>query len=363
MQPKCNSAPPKRVPPSVTNREPLGSLGVGPSPCRRATAPSLRCPQQHDPTRSRAPQRRLTSPPGSRLENRQRTDYVRNVRPLLLSAAEHLGRRALLRRGAVSTWFPTRHGHVHCYRLKGHGSLPPVVLLHGLGTAATAFAPLIAQLRPHVRELTAPDSLGHGFSSAQYRDLSPSEVLDSTFDVLRRTIDEPVVLVGNSMGGALALKFAVQHPEKVRALALVSPAGAPFDGNDWKTLTQTFDVHSRAEARHLLTCIYPNPPWFLSLVAHEMAAHLSSPALRALLASPPSSADVSPSELATIAAPLLLLWGARDRLLPRGQLEYFRRHLPSHAVIEEPPTFGHSPHLDAPRALAERLVRFTRTLA
>lgn len=299
----------------------------------------------------------------SQLATQERTGYVQSVRPLLLSAAEHLGRRALLRRGAVSAWFPTRYGHVHCYRVQGHGGLPPVVLLHGLGTAATAFAPLIAHLRPHVRELTAPDSLGHGFSSAHQRALSPSEVLGATCDVLCRTIDEPVVLVGNSMGGALALKFAVQYPEKVRGMVLVSPAGAPFDGSDWQTLTRTFEVHSRAEARQLLTRIYPKPPWFLSLVAHEMPAHLSSPALRALLTSPPSSADVPAEELASIAAPLLLLWGARDRLLPRAHLEYFRRHLPSHAVIEEPSAFGHSPHLDAPRALAERIVRFARTLA
>ncbi len=284
------------------------------------------------------------------------------MRPWLLSTAETLARAALLRRGVRSTWFPTKHGLVHCYRQQGTGNLPPVVLLHGLGTAATAFAPMIRQLGPYVREITAPDCLGHGFSGRHQHALTPEQVFTATTEVLLGALHEPAILVGNSMGGAIALKFAVQHPDKVKGLILVSPAGAPFSGDDWATLTRTFDVHTRADAWSLLRRIYPAPPWFLSVIAHEMPAHFSSPAMRSLLQSQPTSADVSPSELASVVAPTLLLWGRGDHLLPRQHLDYFKRHLPSHVIVEEPETFGHSPHLDASSALAERVVRFARTL-
>lgn len=271
-------------------------------------------------------------------------------------------RRALQRSGAVSHWVPTRHGHVHYYRLRGHGDLPAVVLFHGLGTSAAAFAPLMRGLRPRVRGVIAPDSLGHGFSARHLQALSPDQVLGAAAETLIGLIDEPVVLVGNSMGGALALKFAALHPQVVRGLVLVSPVGAPFEEMEWAELTQTFALHTRADALNLLKRIYRTLPWYLSLVAHEMPDHFGTPAMRSLLANRPDAALVSPEELRALVAPTLLLWGKGDRLLPHRHLEYFREHLPSHAVIEEPEEFGHSPHLDATRALAQRIVRFARTI-
>jgi pimeloyl-ACP methyl ester carboxylesterase len=288
--------------------------------------------------------------------------YVGVVRPLLLSASETMARRALQRNGAVSHWFPTRHGHVHCYRLRGNGDLPPVVLFHGLGTSATAFAPLMRALRPHVRGVIAPDSLGHGFSAGQLRPLTAEQLLGAAAETLNGLIDEPALLVGNSMGGALALELAALHPEVVRGLVLVSPAGAPFDEAEWAELAQTFALHTRDDALNLLKRIYRTLPWYLSLVAHEMPDHFATPAMRSLLANRPEAALVAEEKLRQLSAPTLLLWGRGDRLLPRRQLDYFREHLPSHAVIEEPEEFGHSPHLDATRALAERIVRFARTI-
>ena len=62
--------------------------------------------------------------------------------------------------------------------------------------------------------------------------------------------------------------------------------------------------------------------------------------------------------LAALAMPILLLWGQSERLLPKSSLAYLRRHLPGHAIIEEPAGFGHCPHIDDPARLAARLVAF-----
>jgi pimeloyl-ACP methyl ester carboxylesterase len=45
-------------------------------------------------------------------------------------------------------------------------------------------------------------------------------------------------------------------------------------------------------------------------------------------------------------------------VLPVSQCEYFRKHLPPHAVIETPPGTGHAPFIEQPRAWADRVVRF-----
>jgi pimeloyl-ACP methyl ester carboxylesterase len=55
--------------------------------------------------------------------------------------------------------------------------------------------------------------------------------------------------------------------------------------------------------------------------------------------------------------------GQSERLLPASSLAYFRRHLPDHAVIEEPKGFGHSPHFDDPARFAARLIAFMRTVS
>ena len=69
-----------------------------------------------------------------------------------------------------------------------------------------------------------------------------------------------------------------------------------------------------------------------------------------------------PEELEALQVPVLLVWGQEERLLPESNLQYFRRHLPPGARIERPDGFGHSPHIDAPEALAELIVDFARSL-
>jgi pimeloyl-ACP methyl ester carboxylesterase len=70
-----------------------------------------------------------------------------------------------------------------------------------------------------------------------------------------------------------------------------------------------------------------------------------------------------PESLSALEMPILLLWGQSERLLPPSALAYFRRHLPPHAIIEEPAGFGHSPHVDDPVRLGERLLAFARASA
>lgn len=256
----------------------------------------------------------------------------------------------------------TRFGRMHCYDAPGSGNLPTVALLHGLAAAATPFAPLMMRLRRDVRRVLAPDHLGHGFSAGRTAPLTPASLLGATRETLDRLVSEPAIVLGNSLGGAVAVRYALSSPQNVRALVLVSPAGAHCDESEWKELKRLFAMTSRADASVFFRRVYHEPPWFLSLVAHELPAAMASPPVRSLLLGACNANALCPEELEALRVPVLLVWGQEERLLPDSNLEYFRQHLPRGTRIERPDGFGHSPHIDAPEALAELIVDFARQL-
>lgn len=275
--------------------------------------------------------------------------------------AERLGRLALRKQGISNRRVVTPFGAVHTYDARGLGELPTTVLLHGLGSAATPFGRVLAHLRQNVRRIVAPDYPGHGFSAEHgHGPLTPDRLFESVSAALDHTIDEPAILVGNSLGGAVALRYAIDRPDRVRALVLVSPAGARSTEEEWRALRAAFDIKSRADAHAFLQRLYHEPPWFLPLVAHEIHATIHRRAVRDLLATASNDHAPPPDALTSLRMPVLLVWGKSERLLPHTHFEYFARHLPDHAVIERPDGFGHCPHFDAPAALAQRIVRFAR---
>jgi pimeloyl-ACP methyl ester carboxylesterase len=276
-------------------------------------------------------------------------------------AAERLARFGMNVRGMASRWVDVDGMRVHVYDGSGDGDLPTTVLIHGLGSAGIAFAGVVARLRPHVRRVIVPELPGHGQSTHPGdRPVTPELVLDTISAALDLVVEEPVVVVGNSLGGAVAMNYAKLHPEQVHALVLVSPAGARLPDEEWKKLVEAFNVSGTAEARRFLERIYHRPPWFLALVAHEFPDLLKRRAVRDILESSTPEHSAQPDDLALLEMPVLLLWGRSERLLPAEALAYFRKHLPAHAVIEEPHGFGHSPQLEHPGRVADRIVAFAR---
>jgi pimeloyl-ACP methyl ester carboxylesterase len=279
------------------------------------------------------------------------------LKPFLLPAIERLGRRALNRRGIESRWVETRLGKMHVYDARGSGRLPTVVLFHGISSGATAFGAVLARLLRHVERVIAPDYPGHGFSQHQGR-LTAEALFESVHTVLEALAVEPAILVGNSLGGAVALRCAIDEPKRVRGLVLASPAGAHASDEDWAELHRKFHVDSRADARVFLDRLYYRPPWLTHLFAHEMPAMLSRPAVRELFESASNENLPGPDELGRLSMPILLLWGQHERVLPDASLDYFTRHLPAHSVIVRPSNYAHCPHLDDPRDLTRRIVAF-----
>ncbi len=278
-----------------------------------------------------------------------------------LPAAERLARFGMNASGMTSRWVDVDGMRVHVYDGAGSGDLPTVVMIHGLGSAGISFASVISRLRPHVKRVVVPELPGHGMSTHPGdRPVTPELVLDTISAALDKVVTEPVIVVGNSLGGAVAIDYAKRHPDQVRALILVSPAGARMPDEEWKKLLAAFEVTGAAEARRFLGRIYNRPPWILALVAHEFPDLLKRRAVRDLLETSTQEHAAHPDDLAGLRMPVLLLWGRSERLLPKEALAYFREHLPKTAVIEQPHGFAHSPQLEHPRRVADRILAFAR---
>ncbi|AKF10185.1 alpha/beta fold hydrolase [Sandaracinus amylolyticus] len=274
---------------------------------------------------------------------------------VFLPIAERLARAALRARGIRGRMIDTPVGRVNVYEGRGAGTLPPVVVVHGIGSAGAPFGPVLARLLPHVRSVVAPELPGHGFSAPPHRALTPDTLLDVMRDVLDRVIDEPVILCGNSLGGAIVLRYARDRPEKVRGLVLLSPAGARMSDEELEDVRRAFHMPTTADARAFVARVYHRTPPLTSLFASGIRARMQSAVVQGLLADASPDHAATPDDLAALAMPVTLVWGCSERLLPASGLAYFREHLPRHARIEEPDAVGHCPHFDDP-ALVARLV-------
>ncbi|MCL6625357.1 alpha/beta fold hydrolase [Alicyclobacillus shizuokensis] len=113
-----------------------------------------------------------------------------------------------------------------------HGDGPPLVMIHGSGPGVSAWANwgrVIPFFGNHFR-VYAPDIVGFGKTQ---RPVGISYGMDvwvrHIYDFVRAVTSEPVHLIGNSMGGALTLRLATEHPELCRRLVLMGSVGVPFE--------------------------------------------------------------------------------------------------------------------------------------
>lgn len=260
--------------------------------------------------------------------------------------------------GARSEYVSTRCGRIHVLDIPGQGSLPPVVLLHGISASAADFAPLLRRLRLWTRRIVAPDLPGHGFSTSPPEGASAEDILEGMREALDGVLDRPAIVFGNSLGGTVAIRYALRRPDRTSGLFLVSPAGAPCSDHELQTLFDLLRVEDLNAAREFMRRVLPCTPWTLELLARGARVRLSRPAVRRLIEQASPTDLLRPDEVGSLAVPVTLVWGQRERLLPPSHYAFFHRHLPPHARIEVPPAFGHAPFLDRPGDVANLLRDF-----
>jgi pimeloyl-ACP methyl ester carboxylesterase len=242
-----------------------------------------------------------------------------------------------------------------------HASSPPLVLLHGLSSCAVDYGPLLKYLRAHPRRLIIPDLPGHGLS--QLHGVPDIEAGRRALnEALDRVLDEPAVVFGNSLGGAAGVRFANANPELVKGLILASPGGARVSAEALDALLAQFRPTDLAAARAFIDRISARPHWSHPVLAWAVRHRFEQPGVRELVEMASTKDMLTPEELTQLTMPILLLWGREEKLFGSTEHEFFRTHLPPHALLEEPEGFGHVPFLEHPRAVARRIEQFIREL-
>lgn len=202
----------------------------------------------------------------------------------------------------------------------------PVVLVHGSGPGVSAYANwrlVLPELATRMR-VVAPDLAGFGFSEREPgRHYDLSTWADQVVGLLDTLGLERASLVGNSLGGAVALRVATRHPERVERLVLMGSVGVPFpitEGLDavWGYVPSPVRMRAVMDyfafSRELVTDELADVRYRASIepgVQEAYAAMFPAPRQRWV------DAMVTPDEdLAALPHPTLLVHGREDRVIP-----------------------------------------------
>lgn len=238
-----------------------------------------------------------------------------------VSIAVWQSRRALTSAGLEKKTLGGPAGAI-VYWVGGTGS--PVLLLHGTNDQAgtwSAVAPTLAQ----AHRIIAPDLAGHGASGPTSGPITFAHMLDGIARVLdAEAAGAPVAIIGNSMGGWLALLQAQRTPGRVRRVILEGGGGISWQGPLPSLLPST-----RAEARDILVRVFgPPPPPVPDFVLDEMIRlSASSPMTRYDAAD--ATAHLLDGTLRDLPVPVDLVWGTQDGVLPIAFGERFRAEFAS----------------------------------
>ncbi len=231
------------------------------------------------------------------------------------------------------------------------GAGPTLVLLHGAGDSAGSWAKVTEALVARYR-LVIPDLAGHGHSGPVSDPLSVGQILTGLEATLRQGPQEPVILVGNSLGAWVALLYAKQHPDRVARVVLVNGGALVGDRSDLSLMPKT-----RAEAAALMTQLRdaaadPIPGYVLDDVVREAN---TGPITRIYAGAGSASEFVLDGKLQDLTVPVDLIWGESDKLFPLSYAQRMMAQLPA-SRLTTIPTCGHVPHQECPTRFRASLV-------
>jgi pimeloyl-ACP methyl ester carboxylesterase len=265
----------------------------------------------------------------------------------------------------------TRVGNIAVARA-GDPDAHPVVLLHGLGGTKASFLPTVAALAEEYR-LLAIDLPGFGDSvkplGAAY---DPRFFAMAVRDFLDACGIERAHLIGNSMGGRVALEVGFRFPERVERIVGLAPALAWLRDRPWAPLVKALrpelgllQIVPRSVIEEAVRRFVPGgrDGWSAVGVDEFLRAYLTPrgraafyASLRNIYLDEPEGDEGFWTRLRALESESLFVWGRQDRLVPIGFARHVRAALPSaeHVELE----CGHVPQLEAPRATHAAVRRF-----
>jgi len=270
------------------------------------------------------------------------------ARPALDAGA----RAALTAQGVAYNFIELPGGTVH-YRLEGRDDAPLVVLVHGFSTPSFVWNDHVAPLVDAGYRVLTYDNFGRGLSdrpNAMYDADLFDRQLDELLDALG--VNRRVDLVGYSMGGAIATIFATRHPERVRSLALIAPAGLGVEGGgnaelllhpligDW--VMRLFDARLFYNVAAKEAKGAPNPGAFLADFNRQLEYRGYGDALLSTMRHYPlRTAHDAFATAGRSPRPVLVIWGEDDEIVPFAHATELMALMPQ-AQLRSYPGMGHN---------------------
>lgn len=259
--------------------------------------------------------------------------------------------------------------HVH-YRDQGQKNALPLVLLHGSNASLHTWEPWVAELGDQFR-LISVDLPAHGLTGAVPGDDYSQAGMTKFVDEFTRAIKvERFALAGNSMGGGVAARFAVDHPERVTHLILLDAGGLPSKTPRDPGLA--FRIAATPVLQNLI--LFVTPRRLLedglkkaivddALVTPEMVDRYWELNRREGTRAATLKRFQTPNDgyleqnVTKIAAPTLILWGDLDTLVPRDVGESYNAAIKGSRLIVYK-NVGHLPMEEVPEQSARAVREF-----
>ncbi|MDB9321682.1 alpha/beta fold hydrolase [Nodularia spumigena] len=252
------------------------------------------------------------------------------------------------------------------YVQQGSGGTP-ILLIHGFDSSVLEFRRLLPLLARD-NQTWAVDLLGFGFTDRMAGlPFSPIAIKTHLYHFWKTLINQPVILVGASMGGAAAIDFTFTYPEVVEKLVLIDSAGLKGGSPLSKLMFPPLDAFAANFLRNpkirdrISRTAYKNQ--LLASIDAQLcgALHLEMPNwTQALIAFTKSGgySAFKAKHLSAIVQPTLILWGDTDKILGTVDGKKFQQAIP-HSKLIWIQDSGHVPHLEQPEITAQHILKFS----
>ena len=232
---------------------------------------------------------------------------------------------------------------------KTRGVSTALVFIHGAGGNHRHWLPQLAPLGRTYEVLTV-DLPGHGLSGGRPQSRIENYT-DFVYEITGKVLKLPFVLVGHSMGGAIAMDFALRYPWGLAGLILVA-TGAKLKVDP--EIIKIFGAGERTDKLVKLAYHQHSPPEMLNLARQELFN--TEPGVYYTDLTACNRFNVI-SELGQINAPTLVIGAAGDRLTPAKFSRWLGEGI-SQAHVEIIPSAGHMVMLEQPKLVNEAITRF-----
>ncbi len=249
------------------------------------------------------------------------------------------------------------------------GSGEPIVLLHGIFAEKDHWVDFARPLTGRYRVI-APDLPGFGDSGRlpdqRYDYAAQTERLKNLLDALGV---HRVHLAGNSMGGTMAVLFAIAYPERVASVALIgaphgirSPVPSKMDGLVDVGKTPLI-AHNAVEFEQMMDLVFAQRPFlpYPILQATQTGALRNADSNLHLWNAQLKDRYLLDTRIAGLQQPTLVLWGGNDQVFHASGAAVLRERL-KHARIQVLPGVGHLPMMETPQATAQMYRQFLDAL-